>query len=367
MLTVAEWIVAKVLIVEDEQVIALGLQQALLARDYQVAGVVDNARDALILAHDERPDLVLMDIHIRGPMDGIEAGCHIYRSGIPVIYVTAYSDPKTVDRAVESMPYGFITKPYRRAELYAVIQLALYKVRMEQVIQTQQEQLATHQEQLLALVTHEVRNPIATINAAVESLHILDRAIATPEHQQRFQRIASAVHTVQEVLDTALQQSRLAGTPDQAKAADLLAVTRKAIGLFTTEQQVRLKLTVRAADTLRVATYPELLQFALRNLIDNALRYSPASTPVGIVVELTRDGRRARWVIVDSGPGVAEPERERIFEQYFRGETGQQMAGLGLGLFIARHLIQKSGGSLDYRTSAGGGACFELALPTLSP
>ncbi|PTQ91058.1 hybrid sensor histidine kinase/response regulator [Agitococcus lubricus] len=120
-----------ILIVEDEQIIALDLQQTLEQMGYDVLACTDNGTDAIQLAQQLRPSVVLMDILLKGAMDGTVAGKYIGTFGIPVIYLTAFSDSVTVRQAAEALPYGFLTKPYRQTELGAAIEVAVYKAAIE--------------------------------------------------------------------------------------------------------------------------------------------------------------------------------------------------------------------------------------------
>ena len=122
-----------ILIVEDEAIVAMTIEDTLHEMGYSVVGQAANAEDALRLAKDKRPDLILMDIHIQGDRDGIITAEEINaRYGIPIIYLTAYSDDETIQRAAKTRPYGFLTKPFRKNEMYSTIEMALYKHRIIQ-------------------------------------------------------------------------------------------------------------------------------------------------------------------------------------------------------------------------------------------
>ena len=121
----------KILIVEDEVMVAMTLEDTLEALGYEVAGTVDNGSDAIRLAAEKEPDLILMDIRIRGDIDGIETADRIAETmDIPVVFLTAHSDEQTLMRALKTQPYGFLIKPFRERELYSNIEMAIHKHRV---------------------------------------------------------------------------------------------------------------------------------------------------------------------------------------------------------------------------------------------
>lgn len=130
----------KILIVEDEAIIAADLANKLGRMGYNVCGSAASAEEALALVAVCRPELVLMDIHLRGEMDGIEAADRIrVEYGIPVIYLTAHSDRATLDRAKITEPFGYILKPFEELELQTHIEMALYKSLAERKLRESEE------------------------------------------------------------------------------------------------------------------------------------------------------------------------------------------------------------------------------------
>jgi CheY-like chemotaxis protein len=104
---------AKILVVEDEGIVAFNLQQRLQQLGYEVLGPAESDQDSLALVTRERPDLVLMDIHIKGELDGIElAGLLGNDFHLPIVYLTAYSEDATLERARHTRPYGYLIKPF---------------------------------------------------------------------------------------------------------------------------------------------------------------------------------------------------------------------------------------------------------------
>jgi two-component system cell cycle sensor histidine kinase/response regulator CckA len=123
---------ARILVVEDERIVARSLRKQLTALGYDVVDCVASGEEAIQQAGALRPDLVLMDISLDGPMDGVEAAVQIREQfRLPVVYLTAFSNKEIVARAKLTEPFGYILKPYEERELHVAIETGLYKHRME--------------------------------------------------------------------------------------------------------------------------------------------------------------------------------------------------------------------------------------------
>jgi len=134
----------RILIVEDEAIVSLDVQDRLRELGYEVTGVADRGDAALVMVASTRPDLVLMDIRLKGGMDGIAAAEEIRRHWhIPVIYLTAFSDDNTLQRAKVSEPFGYIIKPFEDREIQSAIEMALYKHQAEVRLRESERRYAT--------------------------------------------------------------------------------------------------------------------------------------------------------------------------------------------------------------------------------
>jgi len=123
----------KVLIVEDEGIVALSIRETLKKLGYVVTGICATGEDAVQKTGETLPDVVLMDIHLKGDMDGISATEKISSMyDIPVIYLTAYTDDETLNRAMKTRPHSYLVKPFNERELYSNIEFAIYKHRIKQ-------------------------------------------------------------------------------------------------------------------------------------------------------------------------------------------------------------------------------------------
>lgn len=122
----------RILIVEDEHIVAMGIKRMLKSLGYTVTGVASSGEDAISKAESTFPDIVLMDIMLKGDMDGVGATREIKaRFDIPVVYLTAYSDNNILERAKITEPFGYIIKPFDEKDLYSSIEVALHRQRKE--------------------------------------------------------------------------------------------------------------------------------------------------------------------------------------------------------------------------------------------
>ncbi|MFN8713008.1 MAG: response regulator [Bacteroidota bacterium] len=121
-----------ILIVEDESIVAKDIQMSLRKLGYNVVAICSNGEDAIRTVEEQTPDLVLMDIMLKGNMSGIEAAEQVReRFSIPIIYLTAYADESTLSKAKITEPYGYIIKPFKEIDLRTSIEMALYKHQKE--------------------------------------------------------------------------------------------------------------------------------------------------------------------------------------------------------------------------------------------
>jgi CheY-like chemotaxis protein len=130
------------MLVEDERIVAFDLKRQLQGFGYRVSSVVASGEQAISQVDQEKPDLVLMDIHLDGRMDGIEAAAAIRASHqVPVVFLTAYAEDDTLRRALESRPFGYLIKPCEGRELHATIQMALARREDEVAVEESEQRL----------------------------------------------------------------------------------------------------------------------------------------------------------------------------------------------------------------------------------
>lgn len=163
---------ARLLVVEDESIVAKDIQHRLRNLGYEVPAVVAYGEKAIEKAEELKPDLVLMDIFLKGEMDGIKAAEEIKRLyGIPVIFLTAFADPNTLQRAKVTEPFGYILKPFEERELLTAIEMALYKHKMEMKLKESERWLSVTLKSIGdAIITTDMAGAITFMNPVAEAL-----------------------------------------------------------------------------------------------------------------------------------------------------------------------------------------------------
>ena len=201
---------ANILVVEDEPIVALDLQQRLTKMGYDVPTVVRSGEDAIEAAAVTRPDLVLMDISLEGDMDGVAAAEHL-RVGqrVPVVYLTAYSNDATLDRAKVTEPYGYLLKPFEERELQTTIEIALYKHRAEEALRRAHDDLERRVDER----TRELRSANDSLQAEIAARRRQEaRQMALARVRQEVWRMQSA-RDIRSVLAAIWDSLRELGVP----------------------------------------------------------------------------------------------------------------------------------------------------------
>ncbi len=129
-----------IVVVEDESIVAKDIQVCLKNLGYEVVGVYSRGEDIVEQAPNLNPDLIMMDIMLKGELNGIEAAAEIRKTlDIPVIFLTAYTDRDTVNKAKETEPFGYIIKPFKEIDIQTAIEIALYKHRKELAVKKERD------------------------------------------------------------------------------------------------------------------------------------------------------------------------------------------------------------------------------------
>jgi diguanylate cyclase (GGDEF)-like protein len=194
---------ANLFIVEDESIVAMDLRQKLVGNGYGILGIASTGEEAVKRVLELKPDLVLMDIHLRGEMDGITAAAIIQEAAnIPVIYLTAFADTSTLTRAKITGPYGYILKPYEERELEVNIEINLQKIHLEQQLRTSAETLASSLKELER--ANSVLAALGQVAARIQQNHTPEKIFNTLGEELELLGIHCAVLLYKNEADTDL-------------------------------------------------------------------------------------------------------------------------------------------------------------------
>jgi signal transduction histidine kinase len=210
----------------------------------------------------------------------------------------------------------------------------------------------------IAWTAHELKGPLAGARAALD---LAWERVTETEDKELLRRVNQELAQLSDLIDPLLRWSSGAENL-QRQRADLVHVTRQAVAssAFASDAD---RVSIVAPDRVHVLADPRHLRSAISNVVRNSLAYAPEGSPVRVQVEC--DDRLARVLVRDRGPGIPTEEQGSLFSPFSRGRSGERRPGSGLGLFIARRVLEAHGGSISLRTTKAG-ATFVLELPVES-
>jgi len=375
----AEPLDVHVLIVEDEAIIAHDVASMLEGLGYSISGIASSASTALALAGKEPADIVLMDVRIKGEMDGIDLAGELkqlYR--LPVIYMTAHTDDLTLARARETEPFGYITKPMTAADIKVALCIALRRHRIqwqaeerESSLQTAIEQLEQAQHDLsrsnntLAVLTkalsQDLKEQVQAISVSAGMLALEENTAATPEGREYLdgiregsQRLDSLMKALLDYFSASLLE-RKGAQPIQSSDPLRLALINLKSAIESSQARIE------AGDLPAVLIHPAALLMIFQNLLENSIKFSGQHAP-HVFISAEREGNFWQFTVKDNGIGFDPGQSQKIFE-LFRRAHGNEYTGTGLGLAICQRLVLEHGGRIWAESKSGEGAEIHFTVP----
>jgi signal transduction histidine kinase len=337
----------RILVVEDEVVIAMEIESVLQQMGYEVIGPVMTGQDAIVMTAEKRPDLILMDIRLKGDLDGISTAEHIYHLyRIPVIFLTAHSDPKTVDKAIATHPFGYLIKPFRKNELYTSIEIALYKHRAFFAEQELKREL--FKATVIDHITqYDIFNKALAINGYIELIG-QDLPPDSPD-QEYVKKAGDLVRHIRNRIRFEGEYSKLGHKTEEWQ--DIGHLIRSAADAVPLKNIIVENVT----DPLEIFADP-LFSQVFYHLFENALRHGGHVNHIKI--SLQEEGDHGILVIDDNGEGIPEPQKKALFSHNIQ-------YGGGKGLFLVQEILEISGMTIAETGMPGVGARFEITVPGL--
>ncbi len=375
---------AKILIVEDNTTVAEDVRECLEGLGYVVTDIVASGEDAVESVGGDRPDAVLMDIKLRGDMDGVEAADRIHGEfDIPVLFLSAYSDRELLQRAKRTGSFGYLVKPFEERELHAMLEITLYKVRVEKERQDMEKRLSQARKmaaigRMAAGIAHNFNNTlyvaIGNLEMAREDLppgsDVLGMIVEAEKATHRavemsrlmltylgHDRIETAPVNLSTIVDNTLQALRAnlpEGTSVEADLPDpgpVVSADGEGLG------QILRALLVNAA---------EAMESNSRARVTVSIREAPSSS-IGERHRFPADWEGeapfyACLAVADTGKGMDGKTIDAVFDPFFT----DKFTGRGLGLAVVLGIVKAHGGCITVDSTPGRGSVFRVFLP-LSP
>ena len=369
-----------ILVIDDELGIREGCRRALTPQGFSVE-TAGNLEEGLQKIQETSFDLVLLDVMLPdGRGTDLLVPIHEKDPETVAIIVTGYATVELAVEAIKKGAYDFVPKPFDTDILLLTVhqgierrRLALETKRLVAVekkaeelarVNEEMERLDQYKTHFTLMVAHELRAPIAALQSFL--LSIL-KGYVPPEQQEEI--LERAVARAQELLDLVNDLLNLAATreeitPAMSKDLSLAEILGKLIPPFQSQavdEGLKLEVNIRQRPSLDAV--PEQMEQLWTNLISNAIKYTPEGGEV--VITLDEEKGWAIGTVEDSGIGISPEHQAQVFEEFFRTPQAKDHnhLGTGLGLSLAKRIVEGHGGSIELESELGKGSRFRFRLP----
>ncbi len=366
---------AKIMIVEDNTMVSEDCRDCLESLGYTVTSIVASGEESIERAGAEMPDAVLMDIRLRDHMDGIQAAEEIHSLfDIPVVFLSAYSDNELLERAKRVGSFGYLVKPFEERELYATLEMALYKARTDK--ERRQMEASFRQAQkmesiatLAGGIAHQFNNCLAVITGNVDLLEMDFAGYA--KIADYAQEIKSSAHRMSYLSSQLLAYAR--GGKYQTEKISLSDFVKQTLPLLKHAIDPAMSLHLDLPrDIFNVEIDLAQMQMVLSAVVVNASEAMEGKGSICIVCEnkvLTNEtvenypelkpGDYACLTVTDDGMGMDEEIRNRMFEPFFT----TKFQGRGLGMAAVYGIVKNHDGWISVVSEKGQGTTVKIYLP----
>ncbi len=358
-----------VLVVDDEVSASSALKTLLVAEGFRVR-VANDGPFALALVAESAPDLIVTDLAMPG-MSGIELLTELRSRGVeaPVILATANDDVASALAAIRAGAVDYLAKPIEAEVLLFAIQRALrtqdlareageLRVRNDALAAEAEKNLHAREE-LLAIVAHDLRGPLTTLMLAAGLCAPSDEGAVIKTLAMVTRAATRMSKLIEELLDvTRIEAGGLLLELDATRASLLLNEALSMVEPIAASSGIVVELSIVEDFPLRCAA-ARVIQ-VLVNLVSNAINASARGTTVKLTA--SQRGDRACFAVIDEGPGIPPESLTRIFQHGWRSSGGRRQ-GAGLGLAIAKGIVEAHAGTLTVESTVGMGTTFLIEIP----
>ena len=361
---------ATVLVVEDNREMSNLVTQT-LSTSYLVERAYDG-EEGIAKARALRPDLILTAVMMpRKDGEQLVRELRLDRQLdlVPIVLLTARSDDELRARVLSAGAQDYLTKPFSSDELLARVGnlITLARLRTAQLRAAEASKLKTD---FLGLVSHELRTPLTAIQLLTDRLVDPDSPALPARERQIVERLASATTRLTHLVDTLLhyaciQSGHLALDVEPFDLGALAAEALEEVRPQAQRKSLELSM-LPSGQRVRIDTDPKLVRLVIVNLLSNAVKFTEQGS---VKISVASDGDRRILRISDTGPGIAEAERLRIFEPFQQLEPTKHkhLPGVGLGLSLVRQIVDSLKAEIIVHSVVGKGSTFEVSMPAMHP
>jgi len=368
--------IPNILIVDDIPANLKVLGDILKGEGFKVRPV-PNGNLALQVASKEKPDLILLDI-MMPDMDGFEV-CRKLKenpglSDIPVIFISALNDTSDIVKALKSGGVDFITKPFQADEVAARVKTHLQLYRQSIVLREQSMQLKeliATKDKFFSIIAHDLRGPLGGFMGLTEMMADESMELSPEMQKEMIVDLNESARNIFNLLENLLEWSRMqqGQTVYQPETIGLKSLVEECIlTLLETIRKKDIQLTVDIQEDQEVFADSNMLQSVVRNLISNAVKFTPRGGKVAISAGYT-ENMRSVIVVRDTGIGMNDAMIANLFRLNVNnsrpGTEGEHSTGLGLHL--CKEFIERHNGEIWVESEAGKGSAFYFTIPCPAP
>ena len=368
---------ARIMIVEDERILALDLAETLDELGYTVAGTASRGDEAIELARRLDPQLILMDVRLDGDVDGITAAETIRdEHDVPVVFLTAHADDDTLHRATSSDAAAYLVKPFKAPDLRCVIEIALHKHAadrrlrenerwLEQTLQQRTAALEATNRELEAFnysVAHDLRAPLRGIDSFSQLL--IERYSQRLDHEglAYLNRVRASASRMSQLIDALLSLAQVGRSDMQPLDLDFSQLVQSVTSELAAANPDR-NVPMVIAPGMRAYADPRMLRIVVANLLENAWKFTARRQRPAVEVGPVQNTALPTYYVRDNGAGFDPAYASRLFGAFQRLHPDREFPGTGIGLAIVQRVIARHGGTVWADSRPDQGATFYFTLP----
>ena len=357
---------AKILIIDDEEVVLDSCTEILAGSNYRLATAANGAR-GLELVTEYQPDLVFVDLKMSG-ISGLEVLEKIHTSD-PTIVTIVITGFATVSSAVETMKqgaYDFLPKPFTPDEFRLIARRGVEKrnLVLETIALRREKEML--RENFAAIISHELKAPLGAVQQNLFTLVTELANVTTEDQQRRLERMNTRIGDLIALIRTWLRvfSADIDTIKDSFQPLSIPDIVAKAVESVEPHAiRKDIEIITSLEEPLSPVYGEEItLTESLVNISNNAVKYSHAGSK--IIIKAEEQDAQIVISVSDSGIGIAEEDLPFIFDDFYRGKTGQTTErGVGLGLALSKRIVETHNGSITAESEPGKGSTFVITLP----